>query len=123
MMSCGILKSAMAYCMVVANTGSLPASIVPTWIALIELEAKVGIPAHVQKGYPKGTLSSKLGVLLLQVTQLHDELLHRDVFLVPVDVPLGNDSQLIDEDIGVCSDTSNTAGNVAAHTGRQQGRR
>ena len=109
--------------MVVANAGSLPASVVPTWIALIQLETEVGIPAHVQEGYPKGTLSSKLGVPLLQVTQLHDELLHRDVLLVPVDVSLGNDSQLINEDVGICSDTSHTAGNVAARTEQQQGRR
>ena len=103
--------------MVATNAGSLPASIVPTWIALIELETKVGIPSHVQKGHPKGTLSSELGVLLLHVTQLHDKLLHGDVLLVPVDVLLGNDSQLANENVGICSDTSHTAGNVAAHVG------
>ena len=108
--------------MVAANAGSLPASIVPTWVALVELETKVGIPAHVQEGYPKGTLSSKLSVPLLQVTELHNELLHRDVLLVPVDVSLGNDAQLVDENVGICSDACHTASNVAADTGRQ-GRR
>lgn len=100
--------------MVVTNTGSFPASIVPTWIALIELETKVGIPAHVKEGYPKGALSSKLGVPLLQVTELHDQLLHRDVLLVPVDVSLGDDAQLVDENVGICGDARHTAGNVAA---------
>lgn len=42
---------------IVANAGRLPPTIVTTGVTLVELEAIVWVPAHVQDGYAKWALS------------------------------------------------------------------
>lgn len=45
------------YLVVVSNASGLPATIVPAWITLVQLEAVVGVPAHVEYGDAKWTLA------------------------------------------------------------------
>lgn len=48
--------SKQAYRTVVADASSLPASIVPTGVTLVQLEAVVFVPAHVQQRHSKRPL-------------------------------------------------------------------
>ena len=49
------------YSTVVPDAGGLPASVVSTGVTLVELEAVVFVPAHVEQRDSKGTLSCENG--------------------------------------------------------------
>ena len=44
------------YLVVATDAGGFPSSVVTAWVTLVELEAIVRIPSHVEDGHTKGTL-------------------------------------------------------------------
>ena len=86
---------------VVADASRLPAAIVARRIALIELEAELLIPAHVQDGDAERSLAAVLCVGLLDVAQAGHEILGGYGLLVLQVVALCDQTQLVDQNVGV----------------------
>merc|ERR1719432_247458 len=97
---------------VVPDTGGFPPSVVARGVGLVQLVAKVLVPAHVQDGHAKRPLSAGLGVRLLDVTEPRDQLFAGDGLSVLVLVTLAYQPELIGQEIGVAGDPSHTAHHV-----------
>ena len=73
----------------------------------------VTIITRKQKRHPKRPQPSILCVSLFVITNRTDELLDRDGFLVLVEVTLGGETGLVDEDVGVRGQAGDDAGDVS----------
>merc|ERR1719282_1590605 len=80
---------------VVANASCLPSTIVARGVGLVQLVAKVFVPAHVKDGNAEGPLSSGLCVGLLDVTEPGHELLAGDGLTILVLIPLTYQPQFV----------------------------
>ena len=87
---------------VVANGCGLPARVVARRVALVELEAAVGVPARVEKGAAKGAQAAVLRVAVLVVGERGDERLHgHGRAAVRVAVALRDQPPLRQQNVGV----------------------
>mmetsp|Transcript_23458 Transcript_23458/g.54496 ORF Transcript_23458/g.54496 Transcript_23458/m.54496 type:complete len:227 (-) Transcript_23458:76-756(-) len=106
------LEEGFASLIVCTNDGSLPATVISGRIALVELEAVLGIIAGEQKGHAKGSEPTVLRVGLLVITDVLHELLDGNGFLVLVPIPTSPQSGLIHEDVGIGRETRDIASDV-----------
>ena len=72
----------------ISYAGGFPSAVVSAGVALVELEAVVLVPAHVEEGDAERPLATKLGVGLLDVTQGTDQLLTWNGLLVLQGIPV-----------------------------------
>ena len=84
-----LLEQTLSTGIVGTDTGSLPAAVVATGIALVELELALVVVTSVDERNTEGTKTTVLSVTLLQITQTTDKLLARDLLVVGEEVVLG----------------------------------
>mmetsp|Transcript_14843 Transcript_14843/g.34469 ORF Transcript_14843/g.34469 Transcript_14843/m.34469 type:complete len:235 (+) Transcript_14843:224-928(+) len=94
-----------------ANHGRLPTTVVPRRIRLIKLEAILVVISRKQKGNAKGTKASTLGVKLLVIANMFNELFDRDGLLVLIGIATGSEPRLFDQNVSVGRQT----GNITRH--------
>jgi hypothetical protein len=120
-----LLQQALRRGVVCPDTSCLPATIVATGVALVELELALGVPARVDEGHTKRPETSVLRVSLLEIAQAAHELLAGNVFVVGEEVALGGLAGVVDEDVGIGRHASDGADHVAiltlAHLGHAGG--
>lgn len=107
-----LLEQALCAGIVGADAGGLPASVVSTRVALVQLELAQVVPSGVDEGYTERAETTVLGITLLQVTQSAHKLLARNVFVVGEEVALGILTCVVDEDVGIGVHTSDGADHV-----------
>lgn len=95
-----------------ANTGGLPASVVSTRVALVQLELAQVVPPSVDERHTERAETTVLGISLLQVTQSANELFARNVFVVGEEVALGILTCVVDKDVGIGVHTGDGADHV-----------
>jgi len=101
------------YLVVGTNARRLPGSVVSRRVRLVQLESIVSVPPCIDEGDSEGPEASVLSVALLQIADLLDQLLHGDGLLIRQRVPLCGQPGVVDEDVGVSSDSSDAGGNVS----------
>jgi len=99
--------------MVGTGTRCLPSTVVAGWVAQIQLELTLGIPAGVDERDAEWPETTTLCVALLGVAEPAHQLLARDIFVVGQEVPLGGLSGEFDEDVGVGRHARHGADHVA----------
>jgi hypothetical protein len=108
-----LLQQALGRGVVCTDTRRLPAAVVATRVALVELELALGVPARVDEGHSKRPETSVLRVSLLEIAQAAHKLLAGNIFVVGEEVALGGLAGVVDEDVGIGRHTSNGADHVA----------
>ena len=108
------LEEGLAGLVVRPDDGGLPPGVIPGGVGLVQLEAVVGIVAGEEEGNAEGAEAAILGVGLLVVADVLDELLDGDVLGVLVGVPASAKAGLVDEDVGVGGQAGHGAGGVVA---------
>ncbi len=86
---------------------SLPTIEIATGIAVIDLIAVVLIPSGKEEGDTEGSEATHLGVGVFVCANLTDEFFHGLGLVVLVQVVLGVLSGLLEEDVGIGSETGN----------------
>lgn len=90
---------------VVSDASSLPTTVISGRIALIQLIAELFVPSHVQDGDTERSLTTELGIGLLYVAQIRDEVLTRYGLLILQKVALSNQSKLVNKHVRVRCDS------------------
>mmetsp|Transcript_18545 Transcript_18545/g.40127 ORF Transcript_18545/g.40127 Transcript_18545/m.40127 type:complete len:232 (+) Transcript_18545:106-801(+) len=90
------LEQTLASLIIRSNHRSLPPTIIPTRITLIQLKPMLFIIPRKQERYPERPQSSVLSVGLFVVTDVFDEVFDGDGFLVLVGVAAGAEAGLVD---------------------------
>jgi hypothetical protein len=96
-----LFQQALRRGIVCTDTRSLPATVVATGIALVQLKLSLWVPTGVDEGHAKRPEPTMLRVALFEIAKTAHELLAGDVFVVGEQVALGGLAGVIDEDVGV----------------------
>lgn len=94
-----------SYLVVVSDASSLPTTVISGRIALIQLIAELFVPSHVQDGDTERSLTTELGIGLLYVAQIRDEVLTRYGLLILQEIALSNQSKLVNKHVRVRCDS------------------
>jgi hypothetical protein len=108
-----LLQQALGRGIVCTDACRLPAAVVATGVALVELELSLGVPSGVDEGHAKGPQTAVLRISLLEIAKLAHELLAGHVFVVGEEVALGGLTGVVDEDVGIGGHTRYSADHVA----------
>ena len=95
-----------------ADREGLPAAIVAAWVRCVKLESEMLVPPRVDEGDAEGTLTTILGVALLQIAHRPHQVLHGTRFLIRIEVLLRTRASIVDENVGIGSDTGYSAHHV-----------
>lgn len=116
-----LLEQTLGTGVVGADAGGLPAAVVATGVALVELELTLVVVSGVDERDTKGTETTVLSVTLLEIAQATDELLAGDLLVVGQEVVLGGGAGVVDENVGVGRHSSDGADHVARNSSVQKG--
>ena len=108
------LEEGLAGLVVGPDDGGLPPGVVAGGVGLVQLEAVVGVVSGEEEGDAEGSEAAVLGIGLLVVADVLDELLDGDGLGVLVGVPTGAEAGLVDEDVGIGGQAGHGAGGVVA---------
>jgi hypothetical protein len=110
-----LLEETLCTCVVRANTGGLPTSVISTGVALVKLELAEVVVSSVDEGHTERTETTVLGISLFQITQPTNKLLTGNVFVVRKKVALGILTGVVDENVGIGVHTRNGANHVTVN--------
>lgn len=107
-----LLKQTLCASIVGSNACGLPTTVIPTGVALVQLELTEVIPTGIDERHTERTETTVLGITLLQVTKPTHKLFARNVFVVGDEVALGVLPGVVDQDVGVSVHTGDGADHV-----------